>query len=1450
MADALKLLFELDADGRPAVAEFRRISTAFAAELNGLKKLASSAVKLNLVESRGGPNEGTAAAKSSLDSQREVNRQINAMWATREKEQAASLKRQSDTDRTFATQQVSTARQVATEIAQAYRERESQLAKTAKQSEDAWAKHEAAKLSATRQAEKESEAVVSAANAAKDKAAKAASDNFLKLQKQTASAVVKANAQTAANEIRAALIAAKGTADISSVASKSIDSLSEHLNLFVSHRIPLAGGAFLRLTENVRGFITLSREAEGSVLRLGSIIASLSSQTGKSAPEIKDFLSSFVKLGTQIEKDEAAVSAFGPALAQKLIPQLAAADAEMTALAASTGEAGGAFAALAGPVGIAVLAIAAVVTALILAEKKMFDIAAASAKVEGRFVDLSQQIGLSAELLSAFDVLASTTGTSLDGLSASFGIFQKHLEEAQDPMSASAGLLGELGIQTTDTETALRQTFTTLAKLPEGFRQTALALQLFGRGGKSVLAIIKETNGDLDTAIKRFRELGLIVSLEDAKAADKFNDELELLHRQFEDLTVELGKEFLPAALEIVKALSDLTKSSKGLFEIIGAVGKPVIEGFAKTLRVLSIAAALANSDLAEAIRLFKELDDERRKLEKPINVPSISSLIVPLPTGEESALQKAREEARLVRFEVGEAVRFAEGQIAAIDRQLQERSVSPAEALEPIIALERQKTEAVIKGLEAQREARGKEFIKDEADRQKMADDLQAIDEQIANQRANLDKFEAEKRAAFRAQELQREQEHRRALADLFVSALNDRIAAINRAAQAGTNSELFAQDVTTELLKAGFAKRKELLERERTEAGKDPALVRQINAQLADLQRERTATLSEQANRRIEILREENRKALDLQRSTIDSLLRVSEIVDSSRIATIRSLAALRVKTEEQAAREILKIRLDALDREKDIALTEREVIDQQIAARVDAFSVQRKKLEAELDKAGSISDPNARIREQARIRAELQAGVDAQLDAQKKATKDKTDADTDLNNKLRVLNAERSRIQADGNRDIDEGRQDDLDSARRYADGLSEIAERTIDIQRDEAEEAIRLLLLGAPDRKAVIKAQRDLELDREADRHRRVTDSINAQQDEVDEQIRILESHLKSLKIGTTEEIEQHERLIAELEKLRLKRAELKAQQDAEDAKNQTRRRRTQTDSDAALEREDPSSGRSLFGDTFSETINETGSTLAGFTAMAGEIFGELSAQAGNFGTILTNVFSQLGDAVGTVVENFVRFGTAGVSFKKFAVDVIASVAKMAVVKSIFELAEAAAMYALFWFTGNPKFAKSGSEHLLAAAAYAAVGGVAAGVGRAVAGRSQRDNAATASAAVNGGAPEPNNRDFNSSGQSPVETSSQAAREGSGGFFGRVLDEIRAVQQQTLDVQRQQMLVQAQTAQALTRIQSMRHGDALAIGTEENPAAVGRAVINQSNSDGEFNETMQRNLGFAR
>lgn len=188
--------------------------------------------------------------------------------------------------------------------------------------------------------------------------------------------------------------------------------------------------------------------------------------------------------------------------------------------------------------------------------KALFDVTVQAAEFQGKMFDMSQQTGIAVETLSTLEIVAKTTGGSIEGITASLGIFQKKLEEAQDPTSKEAALLKELGIETNNTEEAFRQSLAVLAKMPEGFHQTATALELFGRGGKAILAILKEVDGDLDAATESFRDMGILISTDAAKAADKFNDQLALLGFQVRSVAAIVGNEAMPVVLEAIQSLS------------------------------------------------------------------------------------------------------------------------------------------------------------------------------------------------------------------------------------------------------------------------------------------------------------------------------------------------------------------------------------------------------------------------------------------------------------------------------------------------------------------------------------------------------------------------------------------------------------------------------------------------------------------------------------------------------------------------------------------------------------------------------------------------------------------------------------------------------------------------------------------------------------------------------
>jgi hypothetical protein len=224
---------------------------------------------------------------------------------------------------------------------------------------------------------------------------------------------------------------------------------------------------------------------------------------------------------------------------QSLTQSLDDTASEATSIAASLGTVGTvAVGAAAG-----VIALTVGVAAL---GKQIFETTKQTAEFEGKFFDLSQQVGVSVETLSTLDNIAATTGGNIDTVTASLGLFQRNLEAAHDPTSKEAKLLIELGVTSLNTEVALRQTLKGLFDLGTGSRQTSAALELFGRSGRFVLAILKESHGNLDVAREKFAALGLEVSTGAAIAADQFNDNLEILTRQLAAVTRFLTSDTIP----------------------------------------------------------------------------------------------------------------------------------------------------------------------------------------------------------------------------------------------------------------------------------------------------------------------------------------------------------------------------------------------------------------------------------------------------------------------------------------------------------------------------------------------------------------------------------------------------------------------------------------------------------------------------------------------------------------------------------------------------------------------------------------------------------------------------------------------------------------------------------------------------------------------------------------
>lgn len=594
--------------------------------------------------------------------------------------------------------------------------------------------------------------------------------------------------------------------------------------------------------------------------------------------------------------------------------------AGLSSLGASASGAGSSIAAIAGPIGIALVAIAALGAGAILVTKEIFGLAKASADYQGKLFDLSQQVGVSVETLSALEVVARTTGGSIESLTASLGIFQRNLEEASEDIdSKAAKAFNKLGVETLDTESALRQTIVALARMPEGFKQTAAALEVFGRGGKAFLAIAKEANGDIDEITRRLKDLGLVTT-EQAKLADEFNDQLVLLDVQLRGI----GTQAIPVVLDVLKDLSRLLAENRDLITFVQGGIKGVAQAIAVPLR-FALASLKSQFDIAlPALKLTAETFERIAEAIGFISKNPTKSIESgqATPTEQPDDFTKQQQEKRnallklqgVLNFDFAAQQRTAQSAIAEAQRAFEAGQSTRQEFLEATIAGLKKRTKAEVDALQAERQIKLTEaaLAKDDLQKQtQIGNQILAIDTQIADKRHQLKEREKDERAKFRKEEETNELAHQQRLLERSTALDQVKITGIQQQIALGTKAALDGDKEIENIELTAIDRAQNVLVKRLESAGQNLAKQGEITDQIKKLDIERTATEQRHSNQRLQIVTTE-----------AEIVLQRIQVKGEALIATTQALATARVITEQEAEKRIAKVRLDALDAEIELA------------------------------------------------------------------------------------------------------------------------------------------------------------------------------------------------------------------------------------------------------------------------------------------------------------------------------------------------------------------------------------------------------------------------------------------------------------------------------------------------------------------------------------------------
>jgi len=230
-------------------------------------------------------------------------------------------------------------------------------------------------------------------------------------------------------------------------------------------------------------------------------------------------------------------------------------------------------------------------------------------------LEMSQRTGLSTEAISELSHAADMSGTSIEGLEVSVRRMQQTIFDAEQGTGEAVDALGQLGFKIEDLaglapEEQFNRLAGAVANIEDPTRKAALAVDIFGRSGTSMLPMLADGAAGLEAMRQEARDLGIVIGQEAAEAADRFNDNLVSLGAAFDGIKFQVAQELLPTLDALVVSISaGLPMAIEMLKPALGFLGDALkfIAGDAANLKTNLDILSGGHEELARAIGITSE---------------------------------------------------------------------------------------------------------------------------------------------------------------------------------------------------------------------------------------------------------------------------------------------------------------------------------------------------------------------------------------------------------------------------------------------------------------------------------------------------------------------------------------------------------------------------------------------------------------------------------------------------------------------------------------------------------------------------------------------------------------------------------------------------------------------------------------------------------------------------
>jgi len=241
---------------------------------------------------------------------------------------------------------------------------------------------------------------------------------------------------------------------------------------------------------------------------------------------------------------------------------------------------------------------------------------------------MAQRMGVATNEVGGLKLAFELGGSSAEGMTAAFAKLSKNAAENNEAFKA-------LGVATRNADGTLRPTKDLFYDVADAFKgmedgavKSARAQEIFGKSGAELIPLLNGGADGLREMAEMAEKLGLVIDENTGKAAEQFNDTLELVHKAAGGVANQLMAKMLPALNSVVGGMLEyitkgdiVTKTAdaigvalKGVYTAAVVIGE-VLTTIAKTGAAAFAQLALAlKGDFKGAMEVGKQWTQDIKK--------------------------------------------------------------------------------------------------------------------------------------------------------------------------------------------------------------------------------------------------------------------------------------------------------------------------------------------------------------------------------------------------------------------------------------------------------------------------------------------------------------------------------------------------------------------------------------------------------------------------------------------------------------------------------------------------------------------------------------------------------------------------------------------------------------------------------------------------------------------